>query len=82
MIIEPRLGSGKTKGGLHVEVGLYVKDTTRRTRMIGDVLATFACKDVSPGDVVVYRYGSELVATDAEGEELFFLSERHVLFVR
>jgi len=82
MIIAPRVGSGKTASGLHVEIGLYNKDTTRRQKMIGEVLATFGCAQVKPGDTVVYRYGAENAVRDSEGEELTFLHERHCIFAR
>jgi len=82
MIIESRVGSGRTSSGLHVEVGLYNKDVTRRTRMVGRVLSTFGCREVKPDDVVIFRYGSEHSVVDSSGERLTFLSEKHVLMVR
>lgn len=82
MIIAPRDGSGQTASGLHVEVGLYNKDLTRRTKMIGEVLSAYGCEQVKPGDTVIYRYGAESVVRDASGEELTFLYERHCMIAR
>jgi hypothetical protein len=82
MIIESRVGSGRTSSGLHVEIGLGNRDTTRRTKMVGRVLACYGCREVKPDDVVVYRYGAQNDVVDSSGERLTFLAERHVLFVR
>jgi|HubBroStandDraft_3_1064219.scaffolds.fasta_scaffold437550_1 hypothetical protein len=82
MIVAPRVGSGKTASGLHVEVGMYNRDVTRRTKMIAEVLSTFGCDQVKPGDTVVYRYGAENTVRDSEGEELTFLSEKHCILAK
>jgi hypothetical protein len=82
MIVAPRVGSGKTASGLHVEIGLYAKDTTCRTKMVAEVLATYGTTHIKPGDEVAFRYGSEMTVRDSEGEELTFLAERHCLFAR
>jgi hypothetical protein len=82
MEVATRDGSGKTKGGLHVQVGLYNKDLTRRTKMVADVLSTYGTREVNPGDTVLYRYGMENPVVDSSGEEHTFLAERHCLLTR
>lgn len=82
MIVAPRVGSGKTASGLHVEIGMYSKDVTRRTKMVAEVLSTFGTAQVKPGDEVAFRYGSEMTVRDSEGEELTFLAERHCILTR
>lgn len=82
MIIAPRVGSGRTKSGLHVDIGLYNRDVTRRTRMIGEVLSSYGTKQVKPGDTVAFRYGAEMTVRDSEGEELTFVHEKSCLFAR
>ena len=82
MLIAPRLGSGKTASGLHVEIGLYNKDVTRRTKMVGEVLSAYGCKQIKPGDTVIFRYGMEHEVRDASGETLTFIHERHCLIAK
>ena len=82
MIVEPRLGSGRTAGGLYVEIGLYTTDLTRRTKMVATVLSTYGTKGVKPDDTVIFRYGTEDTVRDSSGEEVTFLHERNVLAVR
>ena len=82
MLIAPRLGSGKTASGLYVEIGLYNRDLTRKTKMVGEVLSTYGCREIKPGDVVVFRYGMEHTVRDAAGEELTFIHEKHCIMAR
>jgi hypothetical protein len=91
MIIEPRLGTGKTPAGLWIEVGLehvvredgrrVMFDRTKQTKMIGDVITTFGTSAVRPDDVVSFRYGQDHDTIDAQGEPLTFLHERHVIAI-
>lgn len=82
MIVDQHVGAGVTKSGLYAEAGLGDRDQTLKTKMVGEVKATFACKDVRPGDRVLFRYGMDTQLMDSTGEVLTFVHENHVIVVR
>jgi hypothetical protein len=94
--IEPRIGSGRTASGLHVEIGMRPvmrtkadgtqyrpwDDPTRREKMVGEVVATYGTRQVEPGDVVLFEYGASIDVTDAEGNRHTLVSESYCTVVK
>jgi co-chaperonin GroES (HSP10) len=68
LLVAPLEGSG-------VQRGIVVHEDARRNKMMGYVLATRGCHEVTPDDIVLYEEGSGELLKDSSGESVTWLKE-------
>ena len=68
LLVAPMDASGM-KGGIEVQ------EDARRTKMMGYVLATKDCVEISDNDIIFFEEGSVEMLKQANGEEIGWLTE-------